>query len=156
VYPVRAVVENLKFILTYRGKQHRAIRRLASTYTRVPIPNHPRYRWDAFDCGEFPRRFWNDAFRSLSCFSASSRRCFRDSISSELFGRCNDGRYGGSGKLGELHSFAANNGDESTAGKLLAVRADSGHRRNCRRMRGAIPVPTHSTAGFVERRKLPL
>jgi len=40
VYPIRAVVENLKFILTIRGKQHRAIRAWLRHNACSRFPNH--------------------------------------------------------------------------------------------------------------------
>src|SRR3979490_1533042 len=60
-------------------------------------------------------------FRSLSCFSTSSRRCFRDSISSELFGDAMTDATGDPLNLGDAPlNLPRTSGDESTAGKLLA------------------------------------
>jgi len=103
-----------------------------------PISNH-RDIGGCVDCGEF-LEILNDAVQVTQLFFGVLAPMLRDSISSELFGDAMTDATGDPVNLGEAPlNLPRTSGDEIDRRQVARVRADSGHRRNCRRMRGRFP-----------------
>jgi len=129
VYPIWAAVENLKFILTIRGKTTPGHSRLARHNVCSRFPNHSDIGGMRLIAENF-LEILATLFRSLSCFRVL-RRCFSDSISSD-YSRSNDGPKRESSKFGGGSTrLAANQGNKSTAGELEAAGCVSRRRRYC-------------------------